>query len=86
MPGCLGDACIRGSTRACPAPTLLAPPRAAPPLPRQPQGWASRSLPPPGRAPPDASMAPLLDALLDHVPPPPAQHAKGGLGRAVVGI
>ncbi|KAL4439803.1 hypothetical protein ABPG75_002804 [Micractinium tetrahymenae] len=38
------------------------------------EGWASRSLPPPGQAPADASMAPLLDTLLQHVPPPPAQH------------
>ena len=34
------------------------------------QGWASSELHP-GRTPPDPSMAPLLDAILQHVPPPP---------------
>lgn len=41
------------------------------------QGWASRSLPPSGQAPPGASMAPLLDTLLQHVPPPPGQRLDG---------
>ncbi|GAB4823663.1 hypothetical protein N2152v2_010709 [Parachlorella kessleri] len=34
------------------------------------EGWASTKLPPAGEAPPGASMAPLLDALIDHVPAP----------------
>eukprot|EP00775_Hariotina_reticulata_P011018 gene11018-11172_t len=35
------------------------------------QGWASLTLPPPGSPPPEgATMAPLLDVLLKHVPPP----------------
>ncbi|KAK9827239.1 hypothetical protein WJX81_001716 [Elliptochloris bilobata] len=33
------------------------------------QGWASRELPSPGSTP-DTGMAPLLDAILEHVPPP----------------
>jgi hypothetical protein len=45
------------------------------------QGWAATALPPPGSGPPApeaASMAPLLDALLAHVPPPPAERVQGG--------
>ena len=34
------------------------------------EGWASPELPPPGQRPPGASMAPLLAALAEHVPPP----------------
>lgn len=34
------------------------------------QGWASTELYA-GRTPPDPSMSPLLDAILQHVPPPP---------------
>jgi predicted membrane GTPase involved in stress response len=35
------------------------------------QGWASLTLPPLGEPPADgASMAPLLDVILAHVPPP----------------
>ena len=34
------------------------------------QGWASTSLPPPGQRPADASVAPLLDAIVARVPPP----------------
>lgn len=34
------------------------------------KGWASLSLPPGGQAPPGASMEPLLDTILQHVPPP----------------
>ncbi|KAI3431850.1 hypothetical protein D9Q98_010602 [Chlorella vulgaris] len=37
------------------------------------EGWASASLPPPGQPPPDASMAPLLEALVKYVPPPPSE-------------
>ena len=36
------------------------------------QGWAAREVPSGGfhSAPPDASMAPLLNAIVEHVPPP----------------
>lgn len=34
------------------------------------QGWASPTLPPGGRPGPGASMEPLLDAIIAHVPPP----------------
>ena len=34
------------------------------------QGWATKELPPPGQAPHEPSMAPLLDALIAHVPAP----------------
>ncbi|KAI8473301.1 MAG: elongation factor-like protein [Monoraphidium minutum] len=38
-------------------------------------GWASTTLPPPGAPPPDCGMAPLLDAIIGHVPPPQADAA-----------
>jgi predicted membrane GTPase involved in stress response len=41
------------------------------------EGWASASLPPPGQPPPDASMAPLLEALVKYVPPPPSESLQG---------
>ncbi len=34
------------------------------------QGWATAELPEGGQAPPGASVAPLLDAIVAHVPPP----------------
>lgn len=34
------------------------------------QGWAAAALPPPGQTPEAPSLAPLLDVILDHVPPP----------------
>lgn len=36
------------------------------------QGWATTELHP-GRTPPEPSMAPLLDAILEHVPAPPGE-------------
>jgi GTP-binding protein len=36
------------------------------------QGWASTALPPLDGPPPSAGMQPLLDVLLQHVPPPQA--------------
>jgi GTP-binding protein len=38
-------------------------------------GWAARELPPGGEAPEGASMRPLLDTILSHVPPPTADAA-----------
>lgn len=34
------------------------------------QGWASLTLPPLGSPAPETGMGPLLDVILDHVPPP----------------
>lgn len=34
------------------------------------QGWACTSLPKAGQRPPNASVAPLLDAIVANVPPP----------------
>jgi hypothetical protein len=42
------------------------------------QGWASRTLPPPGQMPDNPSMAPLLETLLEHVAPPPTEPLDGG--------
>ncbi|KIZ01064.1 putative GTP-binding protein TypA/BipA like protein [Monoraphidium neglectum] len=38
-------------------------------------GWASPTLPPPGAPPPTCGMAPLLDAIVQHVPPPKVDSA-----------
>lgn len=40
------------------------------------QGWVSASLPPRGEAPEAASMQPLLDVILAHVPAPAAAPAE----------
>lgn len=51
------------------------------------QGWATQHLPAAGRAPEGASMAPLLDALIKHIPPPaesvedPFSFLVGSIGR-----
>ncbi|EFN51124.1 hypothetical protein CHLNCDRAFT_141310 [Chlorella variabilis] len=48
------------------------------------EGWASPTLPPGGQAPAGASMAPLLEALLAHVPPPPSANLQDPFSFLVV--